>query len=140
MNFKNNPLKLFVIVFTLLLFFVFVGSFFLRSYYEKKYPDRFLDCEVVEDGYDRSFPQIVNLPVRNINLGENFTYTPRVAPEDSLVTLSLLEGPEWLNWEDGVIYGVPERMGQISFTLRLEKEGRYVDQEFFLIINGERNE
>ena len=134
---KVKPVKMFVIVFALFLFFGITGSILLRSYNEKKYPERFLDdVEVVNDqGYDKSFPQIVNEPSRSAFVGEDYTFTPRIAPSDDDVNMTLLEGPEWLVFDGVVVSGTPSEIETTSFVLRLEKEGRYVDEEFFLVVN-----
>ena len=135
MNIKDSPLKLFVIVFILVLFFGITGSILLRSYNERKYPERFVnEAEIVQKGYDRSFPQIINEPPRSTVVGESFIFKPRLAPEGNDVNLQLLNAPEWLVLEDVVITGVPAEEGVFTFTLRIEKEGRYVDEEFRLIV------
>lgn len=134
---KVKPIKMFVIVFALFLFFGITGSIFLRSYNEKKYPERFLDeVEVFNDqGYDKSFPQVINEPSRSAFVGEDYAFTPRIAPSDDKVNLTLLEGPEWLVFDGNVVSGIPSEAGTTNFVLRLEKEGRYVDEEFFLVVS-----
>ena len=134
---KVKPIKLFVIVFALFLLFGITGSILLRSYNERKYPERFVDNVEVTDqeGYDKSFPQIINEPSRSVSIGENYTFTPRIAPSDDEVNLTLLEAPEWLVFDGIVISGTPNEIETTSFVLRVEKGGRYVDEEFFLVVS-----
>ncbi len=139
MGIKNEPLKLFAIMFVLILSLGIGGSIFLRSYSEKKYPERF-DEPSQESMYDKSFPQIVNIPSRSILVDDDFSFAPRLSPADNSVKLELIDSPEWLFLEDDVIYGVPKEVGTVSFVLRVEKGGRYVDQEFFLVVTNEKDE
>ncbi len=132
---KVKPIRLFVIVFSLFLLFVITGSILLRNYNEKKYPERFVDeIEIVNEGYDKSFPQIINEPVGGVPVGETYTFTPRVAPSDDLISLSLLDSPGWLTFDGVEVRGTPSEVGSFSFILRIEKEGLYVDEEIFLVV------
>ncbi len=135
MNPKVKPTKLFVIVFTLFLFFGVIGSIILRNYNERKYPERFVDeAEIVTEGYDKSFPQVINEPASGAIIGETFTFTPRVAPSDDSITLRLLDSPDWLTFDGVEVSGTPSEVGSFSFILRIEKDGLYVDEEFFLVV------
>jgi hypothetical protein len=141
MNLKDKPLKLFFILFALVLFLGITGSVLLRSYNEKKYPERFVnDVENVNEGYDKSFPQIVNAPSRSVEVGELFTFTPRVAPASDAVVLSILEAPDWLVFDGSVVSGTPQKKETVSFVIRVEKDGRYIDQEFFLVVIDDTDE
>jgi hypothetical protein len=141
MNLKDKPLKLFFIMFALVLFLGITGSVLLRSYNEKKYPERFVNqTENVNDGYDKSFPQIVNAPSRSVEFGELFTFTPRVAPASDAVVLSILEAPDWLVFDGSVVSGTPQKKETESFVIRVEKDGRYIDQEFFLVVIDDTDE
>ncbi len=134
MSLKKNPLKLFVLVFTLVLVFGILGSVFLRNYKEQKNPEKFLETEVSMDERYEKFPQILNEPVRNVTLGDSFSFSPKVVPMDDRVNLSLLSAPEWLGLENSEVRGTPTTVGSFSFILRLEKGGEYIDEEFFLVV------
>jgi len=54
--------------------------------------------------------------------------------------LSLVESPEWLEINDDVISGIPNREGSYTFVLRVEREGKYTEQEFYLVVTGVENE
>lgn len=141
MNPKGKSIKLFVIAFVLFLLFGIVGSVLLRNYNEEKYPERFIDTvESLDETYDKSFPQIINEPPRGSFVGEVYDFTPRVAPADNVTNLTLLDGPEWLVMEGAVLTGVPSDVGTENFTLRVEKDGRHVDWEFFLVVSEGINE
>ncbi len=135
---KVKPIKLFIIVFALLMLFGITGSVLLRNYNERKYPERFVDDEdvVSEQGYDKSFPQIINEPSRSAIVGEVYTFTPRVSPSDDMTNLVLLEAPDWLVFDGMTINGTPDEPETTSFILRIEKEGHYVDEEFFLVVSN----
>ncbi len=128
-------MKFFIMIFVLFMFLVVVGSVILRNYNERKYPERFVDeVEVMDEGYDKSFPQIINEPVNSVIIGETYTFTPRVAPSDDSINLTLLQSPNWLTFDGVVVSGTPNELGTVSFILRIEKEGLYVDEEFFLVV------
>ena len=132
---KTKPMKFFIMIFVLFMFLVVVGSVILRNYNERKYPERFVDeVEVMDEGYDKSFPQIINEPVNSVIIGETYTFTPRVAPSDDSINLTLLQSPNWLTFDGVVVSGTPNELGTVSFILRIEKEGLYVDEEFFLVV------
>ncbi len=127
MSFKEKPLKLFVLVFTIVLLVGITGSVFLKSYKER-------GSESFEKGFV-SFPQIVNSPSRSLILGSEFVFVPKVVPSDGDISVTLLEAPEWLVLQDMVIRGIPNEQGVFDFMIRLEKEGRYVDYEYSLIVS-----
>jgi hypothetical protein len=137
MSLKKNPLKLFVIVFVLVLVFGIGGSVFLRNYKERNSPEKF--SATVSETYD-TFPQILNEPVRSIAVGSDFSFSPRIVPMDDSVSLKLLDSPGWLILNDMLLGGSPDAVGSFSFVLRLEKDGKYIDEEFFLVVTDEVNE
>ncbi len=141
MDSEKKSLKLFFVLFLLILFLGILGSFFLRQYSEEKNSEGFVDdVELVESSYDRDFPQIINEPSRSVFVDELFVFQARVSPMDDFVFLDLLEAPDWLVFEEGLVKGVPEEVGTASFILRVEKDGRYVDNEFFLVVKPVDNE
>lgn len=140
MSLKKNPLQLFALVFVLILVFGVVGSVLLRNYKEQKNPEKFLEKEILINETHEAFPQILNEPVRNVTLGSLFTFSPRIVPIDEKVNLSLLSGPEWLALENSEVVGTPTTLGSFSFILRLEKDGEYIDEEFFLIVTDASDE
>ncbi len=135
---REKPLKTFVIAFSVFLFFGILGAVLLRNYNMENSPELFVE-EVESTSYE-SFPQIVNVPPRSIFLDEEFSFSPTVVPFEDPVKLSLLGAPEWLVLDEDVVKGIPVEVGEFSFVLRVEKDGRYVDQEFFLIVNDSLDE
>ncbi len=135
---REKPLKTFMIVFFLFMFFGILGAVLLRNYNMENSPELFV--EEVELTSRENFPQIVNAPSRSIFLGEVFSFSPTVVPLDESVKLSLLGAPEWLVLDEDVVRGVPAEVGEFSFVLRVEKDGRYIDQEFFLIVSDNLDE
>lgn len=138
MESKRKSLKTFFLVFFLFLLFGISGAVFLRKHNEENRPELFVEeTEVVSR---ESFPEIINVPARNIFLEEEFLFSPNVVPFEESVKLSLLKAPEWLELNDMVVSGVPTDVGEFEFVLRVEKDGRYIDQEFFLIVSENGDE
>jgi hypothetical protein len=140
MSSSKRSIKLFFVIFTLVLAFGVIASIALRLYNEKKSPEKFNEgTELNQENY-HNFPRIDNLPTRNVTLGSNFTYAPKIVPIDSSVKLSLLDSPEWLNLDGFLLSGVPSEVGTAKLVLRLEKDGKYIDEEFFLVVTEALNE
>ncbi len=134
MGYKNKSLKSFFITFVVVLVFGIVGSSLLKDYKQKKYPEKFVDESVAVETDYNVFPQIVNVPSRSVELGDEFTFNPRIIPSENNVKLNLLNGPDWMFFDGTRVFGTPTEVETVSFILRLEQGGEYVDREFYLVV------
>jgi hypothetical protein len=139
MSFEKKRLKLFLFVFTFVLIFGITGSIFLKNHKESKIVEEFSDETYSDDSYD-VFPQIVNMPPRSVEVNTEFSFNPKIVPMDDDVKVALLDSPQWLVLDGIVVRGVPDEKGTFSFVLRIERDGRYVDDEFYLVVIDEIDE
>lgn len=139
MSFEKKRLKLFLFVFTFVLIFGITGSIFLKNHKESKIVEEFGDDIYSDDSYD-VFPQIVNMPPRSVEVNTEFSFNPKIVPMDDDVKVALLDSPQWLVLDGIVVRGVPDEKGTFSFVLRIERDGRYVDDEFYLVVIDEIDE
>jgi hypothetical protein len=132
-----KSVKSFVVVFVLIITLGSTIAVFLRLRNEKNMHDE------VEGKIQTEYtiiPKIVNIPARSVAVGSEFVFVPRVVPKNNENKLSLVESPEWLEINDDVISGIPNREGSYTFVLRVEREGKYTEQEFYLVVTGVENE
>lgn len=140
MSFEKKGLKLFLFVFTFVLIFGITGSILLKNYKEEKIvEEEFSDDVYSDDTYD-VFPQIINIPPRSVEINTEFFFNPKIVPMDDDVKLTLLDSPQWLVLDGIVVKGFPDEKGTFGFVLRVEKDGRYVDEEFYLVVIDEFDE
>lgn len=139
MSFEKKRLKLFLFVFTFVLIFGITGSIFLKNHKESKIVEEFGDDIYSDDSYD-VFPQIVNMPPRSVEVNTEFSFNPKIVPMDDDVKVALLDSPQWLVLDGIVVRGVSDEKGTFSFVLRIERDGRYVDDEFYLVVIDEIDE
>jgi len=140
MGYKNRSLKSFFITFFFVLVFGIVGSMFLKDYKQKKYPEKFVDESVAVERNYNAFPQIINVPSRSVELGDEFTFNPRIIPSENDAKLNLLNGPDWMSFDGTIVSGIPKEVETVSFILRLEQGGEYVDREFYLVVTENTDE
>ncbi len=132
-----KSVKSFVVVFVLIITLGSTIAVFLRLRNEKNMHDE------VEGKIQTEYiviPKIVNIPARSVTVGSEFVFVPRVVPTHNDNQLSLVESPEWLKIDGDVISGIPNEEGSYIFVLRVEREDKYTEQEFYLVVTGVENE
>jgi len=139
MNLSEKSFKLFLLIFAVAVTFVMVSSFVLRVYNERNFPEKFGRREETKDE-NELLPQIINKPNEKIVVGEEFVFIPRVAPSDTDFNLNLLQSPDWMVFQEGVIRGIPTEIGVFDYTVRLGSNAVYYDEKFYLVVEENSNE
>lgn len=101
--------------------------------------------EAAEEDDNVSIPQIVSVPVTEVDVDQKYTYRVKTVDNDGdEVTVEVKDKPEWLSWDDDleVLSGFPgeEEVGSHSVEIVVTDGKWRNNQKFSISVVGEESE
>jgi hypothetical protein len=136
-------------VFVAVLIFVLLNVVFVASAYVVKVQldnSKKVQAEKEQKNSDNSVvntnlkpPILMNQNPSVINVGEEYSFFPRLSDEDSAgsdLSVSILSGPSWLAYENGQLYGIPAQgdEGNAKVVLRLSDGKNNSDVPLYILV------